>query len=151
MVHQPQRQPQQLRTAAADRAASPRRGKRLRRLWLLHLQPRPRQDQFRLVTQLRSDYYQIPYDPNPNGWQNQLYDSSGLRDGEHETDGYGAFTWVHTFNSSTLLQVSPFYHYNSANYEPSPDDSPTATTSDRDRQLCRSAGLDLNRPSQRTP
>ncbi len=87
------------------------------------------QNQLRLTTQLRTDYYQIPYDPNVNSWQNQLYNSSGLRDGEHETDGYGAFTWVHTFNSSTLLQVSPFYHYNSAKYEPSPDDYPTATTS----------------------
>ncbi len=36
---------------------------------------------------------------------------------------------MHTFNSSTLLQVSPFYHYNSAKYEPNPDDFPTATTS----------------------
>jgi outer membrane cobalamin receptor len=88
-------------------------------------------DQMRLVTQLRSDYYQIPYDPNPDSWQNQLYDSSGLRDGEHETDGYAAFTWVHNFNSTTLLQLSPFYHYNSAKYDPSLEDLPTATTSDQ--------------------
>jgi outer membrane cobalamin receptor len=86
-------------------------------------------NQMRLVTQLRSDYYQIPYDPNVDSWQNQLYDSSGLRDGQHETDGYAAFTWVHNFNSSTLLQLSPFYHYNSAKYEPSLQDMPTATTS----------------------
>jgi outer membrane receptor protein involved in Fe transport len=86
-------------------------------------------NQLRLTTQLRSDYYQIPYDPNPNDWQNQLYDSSGLRDGQDETDGYGVFSWIHTYNSSTLLQVSPFYHYNSAKYRPSPQDQPTATTS----------------------
>ena len=88
-------------------------------------------NQMRLVTQLRSDYYQIPYDPNVDSWQNQLYNSSGLRDGEHETDGYAAFTWVHNFNSSTLLQLSPFYHYNSAKYDPSLADLPTATTSDQ--------------------
>ena len=88
-------------------------------------------NQMRLVTQLRSDYYQIPYDPDVDSWQNHLYDSSGLRDGEHETDGYAAFTWVHNFNSSTLLQLSPFYHYNSAKYDPSLDDLPTATTSDQ--------------------
>jgi TonB-dependent receptor-like protein/carboxypeptidase family protein len=88
-------------------------------------------NQMRLVTQLRSDYYQIPYDPNVDSWQNQLYNSSGLRDGEHETDGYAAFTWVHNFNSSTLLQLSPFYHYNSAKYDPSLEDLPTATTSDQ--------------------
>jgi outer membrane cobalamin receptor len=88
-------------------------------------------DQFRLVTQLRTDYFQVPYDPDPNSAGNQVYDSSGLRDGQHETDGLAAFSWVHTFNASTLLQISPFYHYNSANYEPKPYDFPVATTSDR--------------------
>jgi outer membrane cobalamin receptor len=86
-------------------------------------------NQLRFVSQLRSDYYQIPYDPNVDSWQNQLYDSSGLRDGEHEHDGYAAFTWVHNFNAATLLQVSPFYHYNHANYDPSLEDLPNATSS----------------------
>jgi hypothetical protein len=88
-------------------------------------------NQLRLVTQLRSDYYQIPYDPHVDSWQNQLYDSSGLRDGEHENDAYAAFTWVHNFNASTLMQVSPFYHYNNAKYDPSLEDLPTATSSDQ--------------------
>jgi TonB dependent receptor/Carboxypeptidase regulatory-like domain/TonB-dependent Receptor Plug Domain len=88
-------------------------------------------NQLRLVTQLRSDYYQIPYDPNVDSWQNQLYDSSGLRDGEHENDGYAAFTWVHNFNATTLLQLSPFYHYNNAKYDPSLEDLPAATSSDQ--------------------
>ena len=85
-------------------------------------------DQLRLVAQLRTDYYQIPYDPNPNDWENQLYDSSGLRDGQHETDGFSAFSWIHTLSSSSLFEVSPFYHYNDANYEPNANDQPTATT-----------------------
>jgi outer membrane cobalamin receptor len=89
------------------------------------------QDQLRLITQLRADYFQIPYDPDPNSYGNQLLPSYGLRDGQHETDGLTAFTWAHTFNSSTVLEVSPFYHYNSANYESSPNDYPIATTSDR--------------------
>ncbi|MGA7352120.1 MAG: carboxypeptidase regulatory-like domain-containing protein, partial [Acidobacteriaceae bacterium] len=55
-------------------------------------------DQLRFVGQLRTDYYQIPYDPNPGDWENQLYDSSGLRDGEHETDGISAFSWIHTLS-----------------------------------------------------
>jgi hypothetical protein len=88
-------------------------------------------NQARLVTQLRTDYYQIPYDPDSNDWQNQLYDSSGLRDGEHETDGYVALTLVHNFNASTLLQLSPFYHYNNAKYDPGLQDLPTATSSDQ--------------------
>ncbi len=88
-------------------------------------------DQLRLITQLRSDYFQIPYDPDPNSAENQVYDSSGLRDGQHETDGLAAFTWVHTSGASALLQVSPFYHYNRADYEPGEMDKPVATTSDR--------------------
>jgi hypothetical protein len=87
------------------------------------------QNQIRFVGQARRDYYQIPYDPDRNSWQNQLYDSSGLRDGQHESDAYGALTWAHNFNASTLLQLSPFYHVNSAQYQPNPNDLPTATTS----------------------
>jgi len=85
-------------------------------------------DQLRLVSQLRTDYYQIPYDPDPNDWENQLYDTSGLRDGDHETDGFSTFSWIHTFSPSTLAEVSPFYHYNEALYQPSPTDLPTATS-----------------------
>ena len=88
-------------------------------------------DQFRLVTQLRTDYFQIPYDPNPNSSENLQYNSSGLRDGQHETDGLVTFTFAHTFNTATLLQIAPFYHYNSANYRPNPNDLPVATTADR--------------------
>jgi outer membrane cobalamin receptor len=96
------------------------------------------QDQFRLVTQLRADYFQVPYDPDPNSWENQQYNSSGLRDGQHETDGLVAFTWAHTFNAQSLLQISPFYHYNSANYEPKPYDFPVATMG---RRASNYAGL----------
>jgi hypothetical protein len=84
-------------------------------------------NQFRLVTSLRQDYYQIPYDPDPNSIGNQSYPSYGLRDGEHETDGYVAFTWLHTFNPNLLLTVSPFYHYTKANYQASPNDTPVVT------------------------
>jgi Carboxypeptidase regulatory-like domain/TonB-dependent Receptor Plug Domain len=88
-------------------------------------------DQLRLVSQFRRDYFQIPYDPDSNDYENKQYDSSGLRDGQHEMDGFSAFSWVHTFSESKVLQLSPFYHYNSANYVPHPDDTPVATTSDR--------------------
>lgn len=88
-------------------------------------------DQFRLITQLRNDYFQIPYDPDSNSFENQQFDSSGLRDHQHETDGVVAASWLHTFNSSTVLQVSPFYHYNRADYSPNLNDTPVATTSNR--------------------
>jgi outer membrane receptor protein involved in Fe transport len=89
------------------------------------------QNQLRLITSLRQDYYQIPYDPDPNSAGNQLYPSYGLRDGEHETDGYAAFSWVHTFNPNLSVTVSPFYHYARANYQASPNDTPVATNADQ--------------------
>jgi len=88
-------------------------------------------NQLRLVTSLRKDYYQIPYDPNPNSFQNMQYQSSGLRDGQHEGDVILNFSWVHTFNSKLLLTLSPLYHYNSANYDANPNDIPVATTDHR--------------------
>ena len=88
-------------------------------------------DQLRLVTSLRRDYYQVPYDPDVNDLENSQYNSSGLRDGQHEGDASLNFSWVHTFNSKLLLTVSPFYHYNSANYDGSPQDTPIAATDDR--------------------
>jgi outer membrane cobalamin receptor len=88
-------------------------------------------NQLRLVTSLRKDYYQIPYDPNPNSAENQVFPTSGLRDGQHEGDVIVNTSWVHTFNTKTLLTVSPFYHYNSANYDGDPNDVPVAATDDR--------------------
>jgi hypothetical protein len=88
-------------------------------------------DQLRLITQLRHDFFQIPYDPDPNSVENRQYDSSGLRDTQNETDGVVAFSWLHTFNSTTVLQASPFYHYNQANYNAPPSDAPVATTDNR--------------------
>jgi len=81
-------------------------------------------NQFRVVGSLRRDYYQIPIDPDPNSLGNLVYPSYGLRDSESEPDGYGAFSWVHTLNSKMMLTVSPFYHYNGANYSGGPNDFP---------------------------
>jgi hypothetical protein len=87
-------------------------------------------NQFRVVGSLRQDYYQIPYDPNPNSIGNQQLHtggnppSYGLRDGEREPDGYATFSWVHTFDPNTLLTVAPFYHYNGADYQGGPNDFP---------------------------
>jgi len=94
-------------------------------------------NQLRLVTSLRRDYFQIPYDPFPNDIENnpasgQYTPSIGLRDGEHEFDAGVLFTWLHTFNSHLMATVSPFYHYNRGNYDSNPSDVPIATTEDRD-------------------
>jgi hypothetical protein len=88
-------------------------------------------DQLRLVSLARKDFFQIPYDPNPNSFENLQYDSSGLRDAQSETDIADAVSYLHTFNASTVLQVSPFFHYNKVDYNANPNDTPVATTYDR--------------------
>lgn len=88
-------------------------------------------NQFRLVTSLRQDYYQIPIDPNPNSPGNQIYQSSGLRDTETEPDAYVTLSWIHTFNPNLLMTVSPFYHYNQANYFASRTDTPVISNVDQ--------------------
>jgi Carboxypeptidase regulatory-like domain/TonB dependent receptor/TonB-dependent Receptor Plug Domain len=92
------------------------------------------QNQYRVVASLRQDYYQIPIDPDPNSTGNQILVESGespsygLRDAEREPDGYVTFSWVHTFNPNTLLTVSPFYHYNGADYQGGANDYPVIST-----------------------
>ena len=88
-------------------------------------------NQLRLVGSLRQDYYQIPYDPDPNSAGNQLVPTYALRDAERETDGYLALSWLHTFNSKALLTVSPFYHYNSADYLGGPNDFPVISNTNQ--------------------
>jgi hypothetical protein len=67
----------------------------------------------------------------PTGGLPPQYRSIGLRDGQHEGDAFVNFSWVHTFNSKTLLTISPFYHYNCANFDSSPNDFPIASTDHR--------------------
>jgi outer membrane receptor for ferrienterochelin and colicin len=92
-------------------------------------------DQLRAVTSLRRDYYQIPYDPNPNDIENNptsgQYPTIGLRDADRETDVLVNASWVHTFNPHALLTASPFFHYNRANYTGAPDDQPVSTRQER--------------------
>ncbi|HEY3974043.1 MAG TPA: TonB-dependent receptor [Candidatus Sulfotelmatobacter sp.] len=97
-------------------------------------------NQLRLMTSARRDYFQIPYDPNPNDLENgsipgndftPQYPSIGLRDSQREIDAGALFTWLHTFNSHLMTTVSPFYHYNSGDYNSLPTDTPVATTENR--------------------
>jgi hypothetical protein len=89
-------------------------------------------NQLRLMTSARRDYFQIPYDPFAGDFENtQGYASVGLRDGQHETDAGVLFSWVHTFNAHLMTTVSPFYHYNSGDYESNQSDVPIASTENR--------------------
>jgi hypothetical protein len=81
------------------------------------------QNQLRLVSQLRHDFYQVPFDPNNPDTAGQF-----LSDVNKETDGYLLFSWVRTLSPGLVLTVSPFYHYNSVAYESSPQDVPSSAT-----------------------
>ena len=81
------------------------------------------QDQLRFVAQARRDFYQVPADPsNP---------TANLHDANRENDSFAAFSWVRTFSPGLVLTVSPFFHYNSADYRSDPNDIPSAATQDR--------------------
>jgi len=85
------------------------------------------QDQFRFVAQARRDYYQVPFDPD-----NPLNSPGAtLLDANRESDSFAAFSWVRTFSPGLVLTVSPFFHYNSADYVSNPNDFPSATTQNR--------------------
>ncbi len=71
-------------------------------------------DQFRLVTSVRGDDYQIP-----NGADDQL---AGVRDRDVERDALVNLSWVRMLGAGRLLTVSPFYHWNVANYLGGPND-----------------------------
>ena len=83
-------------------------------------------DQFRFVAQARRDFYQVPFDSNDPNTHGQL-----LHDANRESDSFALFSWVRTMSPGLVLTVSPFFHYNSANYESSPQDFPTSATEDR--------------------
>jgi len=87
-------------------------------------------DQLRLDAQYRADHFQIPYDPDPNDWEqaSQYYESYGLRDGQTEHDSFVIANWVHTLSPKALFSVAPFYHLNQADYDSPTNDYPVATT-----------------------
>jgi outer membrane receptor protein involved in Fe transport len=80
-------------------------------------------NQFRFVTSLRRDDYQIPNDLDAA--------AAGIRDTERERDAVASFSWVRAFRPGVLLTISPFYHYNLANYDGDPNDTPVSTTQHR--------------------
>jgi hypothetical protein len=74
-------------------------------------------DQLRMVGQTRRDFYQVP--------------GQDLHDVNREADSFLTFSWLHTLNPGLVTTVSPFYHYNRANYESSPLDLPSSATERR--------------------
>jgi len=87
-------------------------------------------DQLRLDAQFRHDFFQIPYDPDPNDYEcvSDYYCSTGLRDGQTEDDSFVILNWIHTLAPTALFSVAPFYHFNRADYDSPSSDYPVATT-----------------------
>ena len=79
-------------------------------------------NQLRLVTSLRRDYYQIPYDPISQRHRERIHrrqrlltrniPASVCATANTSPTPASMFSWVHTFNSHLMTTVSPFYHYN---------------------------------------
>src|SRR5207249_7480862 len=80
-------------------------------------------DQLRLVSSLRRDHYQIPNTP-----EQQLL---GIRDLDRESDAFVNFSWVHTAGPGLVLTLSPFYHFNRADYVGGQGDTPLVPDDNR--------------------
>jgi outer membrane receptor protein involved in Fe transport len=66
-------------------------------------------DQLRFVGSARTDFFQVPNDPDQQ--------AAGARDREREQDIFGNFSWVHTVGSGILFTLAPSYHFNRAAFE----------------------------------
>ena len=153
LLRERKRKSQQLRSADPDRAGCSRRGERLWRIRVLHIQRQFHQpiSAGRLVAPgLLPDPHRSESQLSRKSAVGRLTPSYGLRDSEREPDGYVTFSWVHTFNPNLLLTVSPFYHYNKASYNGSPNDVPGDHDCGPDRQLWRVASEPERNHSGRT-
>jgi outer membrane receptor protein involved in Fe transport len=68
-------------------------------------------DQLRFLASVRGDHYRIP-----NTQDQQACVTDCARDVEDERDTFVNFSWLHTAAPGVLFTVSPFYHFNRANY-----------------------------------
>ncbi len=73
-------------------------------------------DQFRWIASLRADHYQIPNDPDAQ--------DAGTRDLDFERDYLLGFHWAHTFSEGVLFTLTPYFHFNSAEFAGGPNDMP---------------------------
>ena len=77
--------------------------------------PTPK-DQLRWIASLREDHYQIPNTPDQQ--------AAGIRDVDVERDDLIGFNWTHSFSEGVLFLLTPYFHYNSAQYIGGSNDTP---------------------------
>ena len=73
-------------------------------------------DQLRWIASLREDHYQIP--------NTQDDQAAGIRDLDLEKDYLTGFQWGHSFADGVTFTLSPYFHYNNAQYLGGPQDTP---------------------------
>jgi outer membrane receptor protein involved in Fe transport len=99
-------------------------------------------DQLRLAASLRRDFYQVPNTPGQQALCPPApvlgVDNCSLRDADRESDAFLNLSWVRTIGTGTVVTVSPFYHFNSADYVGGPNDFPN---SPQDRRSSNYAGM----------
>jgi len=101
-------------------------------------------DQLRLIAAIRRDDYQIPNSPDDQ--------AGGVRDLDRENDALVNFSWVHIVAPHAgapglVLTVSPFYHFNRADYLGGPNDPNLSTIDKLDTQY-GGAQISLNAVSK---
>jgi outer membrane receptor protein involved in Fe transport len=77
--------------------------------------PTPK-DQFRWIASVRGDHYQIP--------NTEDQESAGVRDLDLERDYLAGFNWAHSLSDGIVFSLTPYFHYNSAQYRGGPLDTP---------------------------
>jgi len=90
-------------------------------------------DDLRWTVSLRKDHFQVPNTPEDQ--------AAGYRDVDQERDSFATFNWVSTISPTTLLTVSPFYHYNDSRYISGPGDPLGATSQNTSNYLGSQAEL----------
>jgi hypothetical protein len=76
-------------------------------------------DEVRLIGSVRGDRYQVPNGPDDQ--------AAGINDVEVERDALITFSWIHTWQNGPTLTVSPFYHFNRADFLGGSSDVPIST------------------------
>ncbi|MGH9469510.1 MAG: carboxypeptidase regulatory-like domain-containing protein [Terriglobia bacterium] len=74
------------------------------------------ENQIRFIAAFRGDHYQVPNTPEQQ--------ARGIRDLDVERNDMAGFTWAHSTPGGVVLTVSPFFHFNRADYAGGPGDRP---------------------------